>query len=117
MKKILASILVVAALAVAAFAQTDQRTVLATSTKNGVTTTLYVGRIQADPAKDGTLALTVFPEVILSDSTGAVISDQMDTSKSFVVPMTAAQYSGLAALVVGTYHASVSAKAPPVKVP
>ncbi len=105
MKKLIALILA-AALAVSAFAQTDQRTVLATSTTNGVTKTLYVGRIQADPAKDGSITITVFPAVVLSDSAGNVLSEQLDTAHSFPLVIGAQVKATLAQLVQGAYTAA-----------
>lgn len=114
MKKFLA-ILLAAALSVAAFAQADQRTVLAATTANGVTKTIYVGRIQADPAKDGSITITVFPDVVLTDSAGNLLAHGLSTSTSTPVPnspgpfpltLTPQQYAGLAALVQAAYLAA-----------
>ena len=106
MKKLI-SLILAAALAVSTFAQTDSRTVLSTSTKNGVTTTLVVGRIQADPAKDGTLTITVFPAVVTTYADGsAVTPEYLDTAHSFPLTLTTEQYAGLAALVKAAYAAA-----------
>jgi hypothetical protein len=107
MKKILTAIIAAALLAVAAFAQNDQRTLLSTSTKNGVTTTIYVGRIQADPAKDGSIVITVFPAVVLFDSAGNVLSEMLDTAHSFPLVINAQVKATLAALVQAAYTASL----------
>lgn len=107
MKKIL-SLLFAVALSVTAFAQADQRTVLATSTKNGVTTTTYVGRIQADPAKDGSITITVFPAVVLTDSAGNVLSESLDTTHSFPLVIPAQVKTALAQLVQAAYTASLT---------
>jgi outer membrane receptor for monomeric catechols len=82
---------------------TDQRTVLSTSTTNGVTTTLYVGRVQTDPNKDGTAALTVYPTKVLTDSAGNVLAEALDTSSAFTVPLTAQQYAGIASIITAAY--------------
>lgn len=87
-------------------APTDQRTVLSTSTTNGVTTTLYVGRVQTDPNKDGTATLTVFPAKVLTDSAGNVLSETLDTTSAFSVPLTATQYSGIASIITSAYAAA-----------
>lgn len=87
-------------------APTDQRTVLSTSTTNGVTTTLYVGRVQTDPNKDGTATLTVFPAKVLTDSAGNVLSETLDTADAFSVPLTATQYSGIASIITAAYSAT-----------
>ena len=118
MKNLLA--IITLALAFPAFAQipaptpapySDARTVLSTVTANGITTTLYVGRIQADPAKDGTITLTVYPDAVLTTSTGALIAD-LGFKPPFTVSMTAAQYGGLSALVVAAYAAQNTPPAP-----
>lgn len=105
MKKLIALILA-AALAVSAFAQTDQRTVLATSTTNGVTKTLYVGRIQADPAKDGSITITVFPAIVFTDSAGNVLFESLDTDHSFPLVIPAQVKTELAQLVQTAYAAA-----------
>jgi hypothetical protein len=106
MKKLLALLVFAVALCAAAFAQADQRTVLATATKNGVTTTTYVGRIQADPAKDGSITITVFPAVVLTDSAGNVLSETLDTSHSFPLVIPAQVKTALAQLVQAAYAAA-----------
>ena len=105
MKKLIALILA-AALAVSAFAQTDQRTVLVASTTNGVTKTLYVGRIQADPAKDGSITITVFPAIVITDSAGNVLSESLDTAHSFPLVIPAQVKTALAQLVQTAYAAA-----------
>lgn len=84
----------------------DNRTVLSTSTVNGVTTTNVVGRVQTDPNKDGTATLTVFPAKVLTDSAGNVLSETLDTSAAFTVLLTDIQYSGISAIITDSYAAA-----------
>lgn len=107
MKKFLLCLLFpVACLLSSAQAQTDLRTVLATSTTNGVTKTTYVGRIQADPAKDGTITITVFPSVVFSDSAGNVLSETLDTAHTFPLVINPQVKATLASLVQAAYLAA-----------
>ena len=51
--------------------------VLATSTKSGgVTTTVTVGRVQGEPAADGSITLTVIPREVVKLADGTVVSDK-----------------------------------------
>lgn len=105
--RVLAIILGLAVFASLAFSQSDQRTVLATSTANGVTKTIYVGRIQADPGKDGTITITVFPVVVISDSAGNVISETpVGQTPSFPLVIPSQVKTTLAQLVQAAYAAA-----------
>lgn len=108
MKKLLA-LLATAVFALTVFAAetpVDSRTLLTTSTDdNGIKTDVRVGRVQADPAKDGTITLTVFPVVIKSVN-GTIVSEQLDTANGFPVALTAQQYAGLSTLVKAAYDAA-----------
>lgn len=108
MKKILAilALTVASALFAAEAPATDQRTVLSTVTANGVTTTLYIGRVQSDPAKDGTATLTVYPDKVITDSAGNVLSSGF--TEPFTVALTQQQYAGVSSLIKATYLASQS---------
>jgi nitrogenase subunit NifH len=106
MKKLIL-FLVAAVLAVALYAAStpaDQRTVLSATTKNGLTTTLYIGRVQCDPAADGTCVLQVFPDQVLADNTGAVIA-RPGFSVPINVPLTAQQYAAIAGIIQAAYAA------------
>lgn len=94
---------VLAAVLFAAEAPVDQRTVLATSTANGVTTTLYVSRVQTDPSPAGGATLTVFPDRVLTDSAGNVLASGL--TQSFTVTLTAQQYAGISAIITSAYAA------------
>lgn len=102
MKKLLAFLLLATAL-LAAEPTTDQRTVLSTVTANGVTTTLYIGRVQTDPAKDGTATLTVYPDKVITDSAGTVLSSGFTTP--FTVALTSSQYANVSALIKAAFDA------------
>lgn len=105
MKKLLPIFLAAAlfGLAYAAQVVTDQRTQLHQSTANGVTTTLYVGRVQTDPSPAGGAVLTVFPDRVLTDSAGNVIAQGF--APAFSVPLTAQQYAGISAIIKAAYDA------------
>lgn len=94
-------------------AEAPTRTVLAVSTEDGITTTKFVGRVQGEPANDGTLTLTVYPLVVLTlAANGKQIGDsKLDTSASFTITLSAAQYGGLSTLVKAAFDAKVAAEA------
>jgi hypothetical protein len=109
MKKLILTVL--AFLAIASAQAADLRTVLSASTTNGVTTTLYVGRVQGEPNADGTLTLAVFPLVVKTDSMGTVLVSELSTAESFSVALTPTQFTSVSALVKAAYDASAAAKA------
>jgi len=109
MKKYIALLLPAVALCAAAFAA-DARTVLSTSTKNGNTTTQYVGRVQGDPAADGSLTLTIFPLVVKTDSEGTVLSSELSTSAAFTLTLTPTQFAGISTAVKAAFTADQAAK-------
>ncbi len=99
----IAGVLVTCGLLFAASAPADARTVLSTSTANGVTTTYYVGRVQTDPSPAGGATLTVYRDKVITDSAGSVLASGFDGS--FQVPLTSQQYAGVAAIIKATYDA------------
>lgn len=108
MKKLLISLLGLALIAcgvayAAAAAWADQRTKLSQTTANGVTTTLYVGRVQTDPSPNGGAALTVYPDRVLTDSEGNVLASGF--TQPFTVTLTAQQYAGISAIIKAAYDA------------
>lgn len=111
MKKILTLILA-GLLAVQLYSAEPTRTVLSVTTEDGITTTKYVGRVQGEPANDGTLTLTVYPLVVLTLANGKQIGDtKLDTSSSFSITLSSTQYSGLSTLVKAAFDAKIAAEA------
>lgn len=105
MKK-LALLLILTASAFAA--EPASPAVLASSTKNGVTTVTTTGRVQADAAvnADGTVTFTVFPSVTLLDSTGTAIAPtQLDIAKAFPVNLSAELVAKILVEVKAAYEA------------
>lgn len=109
MKKLLALLILAVALCAAAFAA-DARTVLSTTTKAGNTVTSYVGRVQGEPAADGSLTLTIFPLVVKTDSEGTVISSELSTTAAFTLTLTPQQFAGISAAVKAAFTADQAAK-------
>jgi hypothetical protein len=104
---IVASLLAVPRVSAAA---APSRTVLSSSTKNGVTTTVYIGRVQGEPAEDGSLSLAVFPLVVKTDSEGLVLSSVLDTNATvFALKLTSAQLVNLSTLIKGAWDAARAA--------
>jgi hypothetical protein len=94
MKKLLAlfALLALACLSVAAVSAPASPAVLSQATKNGVTTIVTTGRIQADAAlnADGSATFTIFPSVLLLDNAGQPIAPaQLDTAAGFAVNLPA----------------------------
>lgn len=87
--------------------------VLAQSTKNGVTTVITTGRVQAEAAinADGSVTFQIYPTVTLLDSAGQVISTRLDTSAMFNVPLSADLVAKVLVEVKAAYDADVAAKA------
>lgn len=118
MKKHILALLALALASVAFAAEpAPTRTVLSTVTKAGNTITHYVGRVQGDPADDGSLTLTVFPLVVKNDSEGTEISRELSTSASFTITLTPAQFSGLSLAVKAAFTADQAAKFAPAPAP
>jgi hypothetical protein len=118
MKKHILALLALALASVAFAAEPAPiRTVLSTVTKAGNTITHYVGRVQGDPADDGSLTLTVFPLVVKTDSEGTEISRELSTSASFTITLTPAQFSGLSLAVKAAFTADQAAKFAPAPAP
>lgn len=70
MKKLILAVL----LTVSAYAA---ELVLSTSSSTGgVTKTVTVGRVQADPAADGSVTLSVIPREVITLADGTVVSDR-----------------------------------------
>jgi hypothetical protein len=87
--------------------------VLAQSTKNGVTTVITTGRVQAEASinADGSVTFQIYPTVTLLDSAGQVISTRLDTSAMFNVPLSADLVAKVLVEVKAAYDADVAAKA------
>lgn len=110
MKKLIALLSLAVALCASALQAADARTVLSTTTKAGNTITSYVGRVQGEPAADGSLTLTVYPLVVKTDSEGTVISSELSTQASFTITLSPAQFSGLSLAVKAAFTADQAAK-------
>jgi len=108
-------ILAVALCAAASAADAPSPAVLATSTKNGVTTLVTTGRVQAEAAinADGSVTFQIYPTVTLLDSAGQVISTRLDTSAGFTVPLSAELVAKVLVEVKAAYEAAQAAKAAP----
>jgi hypothetical protein len=101
MKKLLA-ILILAASCNAA------ELVLSTDTKSGgVTTVVTIGRIQADPAADGSVTLSVIPREIITIG-ATVISDKF-TSEWITVRLSDALFAQINAEVLAAKQAADAA--------
>lgn len=111
MKKLLA--LLAVALCATASAADASPAILAQSTKNGVTTVITTGRVQAEAAvnADGTVTFQIFPTITLLDSAGQVVSTRMDTSGVINVPLSAELVAKVLAEVKAAYDADQAAKA------
>ena len=111
MKKLLA--LLAVALCVPAFAADASPAILAQFTKNGVTTIITTGRVQAEAAvnADGTVTFQIFPTITLLDSAGQVVSTRLDTSGVINVPLSAELVAKVLAEVKVAYDADQVAKA------
>lgn len=85
--------------------------VLSTSTKSGgVTTTITVGRVQGEPAADGTLTLTVIPREVVTLADGTVVSDKF-AAEWLSVPVPPAVLAALNTAIAEAKAAADAAKA------
>jgi hypothetical protein len=115
MKTPFAFLLAAALCASAASAADASPAILAQSTKNGVTTLVTTGRVQAEAAinADGSVTFQIYPTVTLLDSAGQVISTRLDTSAGFTVPLSAELVAQVLVEVKAAYAAAQAAKAAP----
>lgn len=111
MKNIIA-LLAVALCAAASAADAPSPAILATSTKDGVTTLITTGRVQAEAAinADGSVTFQIYPTVTLVAG-GEVISTRLDTSGVFNVPLSADLVAKVLVEVKAAYDAAAAAKA------
>lgn len=116
MKKHIIAVLFSALFASVAFSAEPTPTVLASTTKNGVTTLTTAGRVQADIKinTDGSVTVTAFPKVKRVDSGGETIGDEvLDTAAAFTADLPAE----LAAKVIAVIKAAYLVKIAPVTAP
>ena len=88
--------------------------ILAQSTKNGVTTLVTTGRVQAEAAinADGSVTFQIYPSITRIDSAGEVITPPtLDTSAVFNVPLSATLVAQVLTEVKAAYLADLAAKA------
>ena len=114
MKTPVALLLAAALFAPAAFAADASPAILAQSTKNGVTTLVTTGRVQAEAAinADGSVTFQIYPTVTRIDSAGEVITPPtLDTSAVFNVPLSAELVAKVLIEVKAAYLADLAAKA------
>ena len=113
MKKLALLILSALLAGVAFAAEAPSPAVLAQSTKNGVTTLVTTGRVQAEASinADGTVTFQIYPTVTLLDSAGQVISTKLDTNAVFNVPLSADLVAKVLVEVKAAYDAAQAAKA------
>lgn len=114
MKTPFAFLLAAALCASAAFAADASPAILAQSTKNGVTTLVTTGRVQAEAAinSDGSVTFQIYPTVTRIDSAGEVITPPtLDTSAVFNVPLSAELVAKVLLEVKAAYLADLAAKA------
>ena len=113
MKK-LRSLLALALCATASAADAPSPAILAQSTKNGVTTVITTGRVQAEAAinADGKVTFQIYPNVTRIDSAGEVITGPtLDLSGVFNVPLSADLVAKILIEVKAAYTADQAAKA------
>jgi hypothetical protein len=112
MKTPFALLLAAALCAPAAFAADASPAVLAQSTKNGVTTLITTGRVQAEASinTDGSVTFQIYPTITLLAG-GEVISTRLDTSAVFNVPLSAELVAKVLIEVKAAYLADLAAKA------
>ena len=114
MKNIIIALIAVALCAAAVqAADAPSPAVLAQSTKNGITTLVTTGRVQAEASvnPDGTVTFQIYPTVTLLDSAGQVVSTRLDTSAVFNVPLSAELVAKVLIEVKAAYDAAEAAKA------
>jgi hypothetical protein len=114
MKTPFALLLAAALCASDAFAADPSPAILAQSTKNGVTTLVTTGRVQAEAAinADGSVTFQIYPTVTRIDSAGEVITPPtLDTSAVFNVPLSAELVAKVLIEVKAAYLADLAAKA------
>jgi hypothetical protein len=114
MKTPFAFLLAAALFASDAFAADASPAILAQSTKNGVTTLVTTGRVQAEAAinADGSVTFQIYPTVTRIDSAGEVITPPtLDTSAVFNVPLSAELVAKVLIEVKAAYLADLAAKA------
>jgi hypothetical protein len=114
MKTPFALLLAAALCAPAASAADASPAILAQSTKNGVTTLVTTGRVQAEAAinSDGSVTFQIYPTVTRLDSAGEVITPPtLDTSAVFNVPLSAELVAKVLLEVKAAYLADLAAKA------
>jgi hypothetical protein len=114
MKTPFAFLLAAALCAPAAFAADASPAILAQSTKNGVTTLVTTGRVQAEAAinADGSVTFQIYPTVTRIDSAGEVITPPtLDTSAVFNIPLSAELVAKVLLEVKAAYLADLAAKA------
>jgi hypothetical protein len=106
-------LLTLLALAASVFAaEPTSPAVLSQATKNGVTTIITTGRIQADAAlnADGSATFTVFPSVLLLDNAGQPVAPaQLDTAAGFAVNLPADLVAKIMVEVKAAYDAKQAA--------
>lgn len=113
MKKLIALLSLAVALCASAFAADASPAVLAQSTKNGNTTVITVARFGADPTvtAEGTVPVTIYPRVVVLDSTGTVISDKFDGNNPFTATLSPSTVALILTEIKAAYDADVAAKA------
>ena len=116
MKKLIALLSLAVALCVSAVHAADAPSpaVLAQSTKNGVTTLVTTGRVQADASvnANGTVTFQVYPNVTRLDSAGEVITGPtLDAGAVFNVPLSADLVEKILVEVKAAYESAAAAKA------
>lgn len=113
MKKLLALLAVALCAAAVQAADAPSPAVLAQSTKNGITTLVTTGRVQAEASvnPDGTVTFQIYPTVTLLDSAGQVVSTRLDTSAVFNVPLSAELVGKVLIEVKAAWAAAEAAKA------
>jgi hypothetical protein len=108
---IILNIIAVAVALVAASTMPAAELVLSADTKSGgVTTTVTVGRIQADPAADGSLVLQVIPRQVVSLQDGTIISDKF-AAEWITVNLSASTVAAINAEIAAAKVAADAAKA------
>lgn len=112
MKKLHLILCALALTASALAAEPASPAILDQTTRNGVTTLVTTGRVQADAAinADGTVTFTVFPSVVRLDSAGeAIVAPALDVAAGFPVNLSAELVAAIMAEVKAAYLAKLAA--------
>lgn len=100
---------IIASLAIVAVSVAAELVLSSATKSGGVTTTVTVGRVQGEPAADGTIVLTVIPREIVKLGDGTVVSDKF-LNEWLSVKLTAEQLDSINAAITKASEDAAKAK-------